>query len=175
MPAEVLTGSPLAWVLRVLQVEDAPLEELSRIITLAVANVEENLAHDEVEWHRFVLYLLLFIIHRRQEAERNDLFDVVRDTLNSPHREEVDNMIYSSAQAWFDEGQQKGEQIGEQRGEQRGEQIGQVKVLLEMLHLRFGTIPEQLQHAVKALPSERISEFIRQILQVKNLDELHLD
>ena len=117
MPAEALTGSPLAWVLRVLQVEDAPLEELSRILTQAVAHVEENLANDEVEWHRFVLYLLLLIINRRQAAERNDLFDVVRETLKLQHREEVDNMIYSSAQAWFDDGRKEGEQIGQQKGE----------------------------------------------------------
>jgi len=44
-----------------------------------------------------------------------------------------------------------------------------------MLTLRFGAIPEQVEQAVKALPSERISEVTRQILLVKSLDELHLD
>jgi hypothetical protein len=163
MPAQALTGSPLAWVLRVLQVEEAPLEELTRILSQAVANVEERLANDEVEWHRFVLYLLLFIIHRRQAAERNELFNAVRETLTPRNREEVDEMIHSSAQEWLQEGRKE------------GRKEGQIKTLLEVMDFRFGSVPERVKKAVRALPSERLTEITRQIMQLQTLDELHLD
>ena len=167
LPAQALTGSPLAWVLRVIQVEDAPLEELNQILSQALANVDECLAHDEIEWNRLVLYLILLILHRRQETERDDLFNTVRETLTPHNRKEVDAMIYSSAQAWKDEGRKEGEKAGEK--------TGQIKTLLAVMECRFGSIPTLVKKALKALSPERLSELPRQIMLVQSLEELHLD
>jgi flagellar biosynthesis/type III secretory pathway protein FliH len=109
---------------------------------------------------------LLFIIHRRQATERDDLFNAVRETMTPQKREEVDQMIHSAAQKWLEKGLEK--------GRKEGRKEGQIKTLLEVMTCRFGPVPEQVKKAVKALPSERIAEFTRQIMLVQSLDELHL-
>ncbi len=64
MPADGLSGSVIAAVLRVIKAEDAPLEEFSSVMSQAVTTIETLSMEHQAEWQRAIQYLLLLISHR---------------------------------------------------------------------------------------------------------------
>jgi len=155
MPSDALTGSAIALVLRVLQAEDAPLEEFSPLLSSIIAGLEALSPEHQAEWHRALHYLLLLILHRRDAIERNDLYGVVKESVSRQHQEEVEQMVYSSAQAYKDE--------------------GRAETLIELLECKFGPLPARIPSVIRALPPARLQELTRQIMLAQTLVDLHLD
>jgi len=106
-------------------------------------------------------------IHQREAAEQKALFDALRQAVPQSFREEVEEMIMSSAQAWKAEGQAEG--LAKGRAE------GRVEAFMELLECRFGSVPEQLIAAVKVLPPERLKELTKQVITAQSLADLHLE
>jgi len=163
MPPEALTGSAIALALRVLQAVDAPLVELSPLLSNAVAGLDALSLEHQAEWRRALHFLLLLIYHRRAAQEQDELNLVIREAVSRQHKEEVDQMVTSSAQVHLEEGRVKG----------RVE--GRTETLLEQLECRFGPLPARVTSAVRALPPARLQEITRQVINAQSLADLHLD
>ena len=171
MPAEALTGSAIALVLRVLQAEEAPLEQFSPLLSSTVANLESFSQEHRAEWSRALYYLVLLIQHRRSADEVGKLVSVVQESVSRQHQEEVGEMIYSAAEAYRDEGRAK----GRVEGLVEGRVEGRAETLLDQLECRFGPLPARLAKTVRALPPERLQDLTRQVIVAQSLDDLHLD
>jgi flagellar biosynthesis/type III secretory pathway protein FliH len=63
------------------------------------------------------------------------------------------------------EGEQKGRSEGEQKGRIEGEQKGGVKILLQMLQRRYGTITESLQTEISSLSLGQLEKLGSAILE----------
>ena len=80
-------------------------------------------------------------------------------------------MVYSSAQAYLNEGLAK----GRVEGRVEGLVEGRAETLLELLEVRFGQLPAQIITAVRALSPDRLHEITRLVITAKSLADLHLD
>ena len=162
-PAQALTGSAVACALRVLQAEDAPLEALEQVLSQAVACLEDLSEEHQAEWRRAMRYLLLLIRHRRAPEEREDLFEVITESVARSRREELEEMKMTDAQFLMAQGRKEG------REEERRE------ILLELLNARFGPLPPQVQSALGALSAARLKDLIRRALSAQSLADLQLE
>jgi hypothetical protein len=70
------------------------------------------------------------------------------------------------------EGEQKGRIEGEQKGRIEGEQKGGVKILLQMLQRRYGTITESLQTEISSLSLAQLEELGSAILEFNHKVDL---
>ena len=132
-----------------------------------MAELETFSQTHQAEWRSALHFLLLLIYHERSANEREELFGVVKDSVSRQHREEVDAMVYSSAQAHLDEGRKE--------GLAKGRVEGRAETLLEQLECRFGPLPAQVTSAVRALPPERLREITRKIFVAESLADLNLE
>ena len=67
---------------------------------------------------------------------------------------------------------QQARQEGEQRGEQRGLQKGESLVLLRLLFLKFGEIPEEIRGRIAAADAETILTWSERILTAERMDDI---
>jgi hypothetical protein len=158
---ETLTqiAGAVGWALRVLQSEKAPLAELDRVLTEAMAGLE-GLSEDRAgQWKRAAWFLLLLVHHRRGERE---LVDRVLDTAKLSkfrEREEVAVMGLTVAQ-----------QMKAEAALQTSRQI-----LSLLLAERFGSLPVDLQRRIESIDDmQRLQAGLRQVVHVKSLEELEL-
>lgn len=66
----------------------------------------------------------------------------------------------------------EGEAKGEAKGEARGEAKGKADLLLMMLSLRFGPLPEETTARVRTATSEEIRTYAERVLTADGLDEI---
>jgi flagellar biosynthesis/type III secretory pathway protein FliH len=66
----------------------------------------------------------------------------------------------------------KGIQEGRQQGLQEGLQKGRREMLLEMLQLRFGALPEAVRQRVTAADDAELGRWSRQLLQAQRLEDV---
>lgn len=72
-------------------------------------------------------------------------------------------------------GRQQGMEKGIEKGLERGLEQGARRILLRMLGLRFGPLPEPVLHRVEAIDSlETLTQLADRVLVAKSLDELGL-
>ncbi len=165
-PAEQLQGSAVSYALRVLQVEDAPLDELQQVLAQAVASLEELPDEYQAGWHRVMRFVLALIRDRRAYEEQDELTTLVTEAVRPEHREEVDEMVLTGTQYLLRQGREE--------GREEGLRIGQSEILLTQLEDKFGKLPTEVVTAVKELPLARLKELAHKILTAQQLSELHL-
>jgi hypothetical protein len=131
---ETLTrfASAVGWALRVMQAERAPREQLERILREAMAGLEGLSAEQAGQWLRVAWFLVLLVLHRREEPELGEL--VIEQARQSKfgERQEVTRMgltIIEQAEA---------------RGEARMLRSALERVLLR----RFGDLPDDVVAAL---------------------------
>src|SRR5580700_9507717 len=107
VPPAALTGSALACALRVLQVEDASLADLESALTEALGGLEAFAEPDYAQWWRAMWYLVLLVRHRRPVHEQKVLYGLMDQTVRA-HREEVEQMMVTGADALIEEGRRQG-------------------------------------------------------------------
>ncbi len=157
-PSEQLQGSVVSCALRVLQVEDAPLENLHPVLATAVASLEEFHEDYQAEWQRVMRFLLALIRYRREYDEQDELTTIVTEAVRPEHREEVEEMVLTGAEYLLRQGREE----------------GQSEILLTLLEDKFGNLPMDVVTAVKALPLARLKALAHQILTAQQLSDLHL-
>ncbi|NJK64978.1 MAG: DUF4351 domain-containing protein, partial [Synechococcaceae cyanobacterium SM2_3_1] len=69
-------------------------------------------------------------------------------------------------------GEQRGIQIGEQRGEQRGIQEGKAQLLLQLLHLKLGSLPAEVETRIRSLSVDSLELLAERILTLNALPDL---
>lgn len=154
------TGHPLGWLLTVLQQEHAEEPAAMRQALLdALTGLSDLQTEDPDQYTRAVLYLFLLILHRRPEAEQQDLFGIL--TQDRTQNMEVVDMAASIIE------------ISEQRGIKQGEIQGKQEALLKLLQHRFQSVPEAVITRVRALRSPvELDVLFERSLTAESLDEL---
>lgn len=163
-PPEALTGAGagVGWALRVLQEENAPLEELEGVLRDAMSGLEALPSEHAGQWLRIAWYLLLLIFHRREEAEYTELQQVLHDHARRSqfrHRETETQMALTMAQAV----------------EQRGEARGEVRALRDALRItltgRFSAVPSHLESALTAADAATLKRWLEAAARAETLAE----
>lgn len=129
-PPELLTrfATAVGWALRVWQADKAPLGELERVLTEAMAGLEGLPPEQAGQWLRVAWFFMLLVIHRREELELPEfILDQARQS-KFGEREVVMTM---------------GQSILEQL-EARGEARATRAALETVLQARFGPLPEPI-------------------------------
>ena len=170
-PVEELQGSTVSYALQVLQVEDAPLEELHRVLAHALDSLEELPEENRAEWQSIMQFMLSLIRNRRAIDEQDELTTLVTEAVRPEHKEEVEEMVMTGAEYLWRQGRKE----GRKEGREEGLRIGQSELLLTLLQDKFGKLPMDVVTAVKAMPLARLKELAHQILTAQQLSDLHLN
>lgn len=176
IPAERLIGSAMAYVLRVMQVEDAPLETLEQVLAQAVAGLDDLPEEDWAQWHDAMYYLVLLIHHRRAVSEQDRLVSVVTTAVHH-HRKDVEEMTMTGAEALIEKGKQLGLEAGRKEGREEGREEGRkvlLASLLKLLGLRFGPLPQHVPVALEAMSAEALTSLFDLALTAESLADLPL-
>jgi hypothetical protein len=161
-PPEALTrfASAIGWALRVMQAEKAPRADLERMLREAMAGLEELSAEQAGQWLRVAWFLVLLVMHRREEAELGEL--VVEQARQSKFgdRQEVTRMgltIIEQAEA---------------RGEARGEARMLRSALERVLLRRFGELPGAVEAALAVADVATMNAWLDAAATAASLDEV---
>ena len=71
-----------------------------------------------------------------------------------------------------EESAREGELRGEQRGEQRGKQRGEALVLLRQMRLKFGDVPEDIQHRIEQTDADTLLTWSERILTAERAEDV---
>ena len=127
------------------------------------------------EYTRAVLYLFLFILHRRDAKDHQDLLRILVED-HTHNREIVDmaeSIIQISEQRGHQQGVQQGERQGRQQGLEQGEIHGKQEALLKLLRHRFPSVPDAVITRVRSLRSAvELDALFDKGLTAKSLEEL---
>ena len=167
------TDHPFGWLMTVLQKEHSTKAEIMAAMKRAVSHINNTLSAEESnQWRRAIFYLYLLILHRRPPDEHDELKTLVYEQITEPERrKEGETMAQTMADHLL--------QQGEQRGEQRGIEIGSLQAkrqdIVELLQIRFHTVPATLVEHVNAINSlERLNAVFKQAATVESIDHLQL-
>ena len=150
-----------------MQQEEASFEEFRALLENAVSRIEALTADDRDEWMRVLYYLILFIWHRRNPAERETLQSVVETHhRDRSRREEIESMSKTIAQQLIEE--------GEARGEARGELHGRQMMLLNLLQTKFGDLPAEAEDRVQTLSIAELERLAIELIEARSLNDLNL-
>jgi hypothetical protein len=162
------TEHPFGWVLRVLQQEDASVEELCAALQAAIEHIRQLAAEDRQQWAELMQFFLALIFHRGEVEEHQILRQVVENSVwETLEREEVEQMGKTMAQVLIEQGIEQGRKQG-------SAQIGQ-EMLLDLLEDKFGPIPPEVRETLQSLEDiETIRRLQRQALRAKRLEDLEI-
>ena len=115
------TGHPLGWLLTVLQKENASKTAISRALIRAVSELEALNTTEAAQKREAIIYLLSLILHRRPEAEHEELVKLVE---HYTPKMEVGRMAQSMAEVLIERGIEQGIAQGMERGIEQGMERG---------------------------------------------------
>jgi hypothetical protein len=171
IPSEqlMMENNPFSWILRVLQKENSNEVEFEDELKLIVEGLKKRLSEKQTDWQKFMLFLLAFIIHRRDRNQHKKLFDIVQSAIEDKIlREEVEKMGKTMAQELIEEGMK----IGLQKGLEQGKIEGKIEGLLEaiplVLEIKFGSDGLALLEAVLKIGSIEKLEAIKEAIKISN-------
>ena len=161
----MVEGHPFGWVLRVIQKEYTTKEEFAEALKSAVSNLDRLPEEERNQWEKLMWYLVLLIIHRRDEEERPEMISVLNETVKDRNRrEEVLKMGRTAAQALIEE--------GEERGAIRTRQ----EVLLELMQDKFGSVPGNVEEQIQVIRDmNRLRELTRRVPKANSVDEIGIE
>lgn len=165
-PPENLSGSAVAWALRTLQSAEDSQEALSAVLAEAVHYLESLPDSAQAEWRRALHYLLLLVRHKREPEERADLYEVVIESVDRRHAEEMEELIMTDAQVLMAQGRKEGREEGRIEGRR--------EMLLEHLEIKFGPLTEAVIARVNSLSLEELRGISHQVVTAQALSELNL-
>jgi len=160
-PARLVeTDHPFGWVLRVLQEEDAPVEELVAALQAAIDHIRQLASEDRPQWAELMQFFWALIFHRREVEEHEVLRQVVEGSVQETlAQEEVRQMGKTMAQVLLEQGLEQGCK----------------QMLLDLLEAKFGAVPAVVQAAVQAVAdAETLRRLQRQALRVDRVEDLAL-
>ena len=174
------TDHPLGWLLTVLQKEHANKEAISSALIEAMSHLNTLDDAQSQQRQRALLYLFLLILHRRPVEEHAELRTLFNQYIQqSSDREEVVVMAQTMAEHLIEQGIEQGIERGIERGiEQgieRGKARGKQELILNMLRLRFDSVPESVASQINSIRSvSHLDSLFENALTAETLDELDL-
>lgn len=164
---EMLTkpGHPFGWLLRVLQEENAGASELREVLTTAVSEFSRFEKSQVSQVQEALLYFILLILHRRSDAERDELIELVKR--QSRDESEVVIMAQTAAELLIEQGIEQGKAEGIVEGRR--------EAVLQLLQFRFQDIPETLTEQIASIESlSDLDTLFEQAMTVQNLDDIQV-
>jgi hypothetical protein len=157
-PPQTLTrfATAAGWALRVLQAEKAPLAEMERVLTEAIAGLEGLPEEQAGQWLRVAWYFALLIRHRREEPELMELLQERAEQSKFRMREEIITMGQTIAQ----------------RIEEEAKREAKREDLEMVLTERFGPIPAAIQRQLSTADVEALKTWLRVASRATRLEEV---
>ena len=151
---------------------DRDLKELNNLVA-ALFRLENS--KNAKQLHEVVIQLLQWLSSPQQDTLRRAftvwfsrvLFPTRMNIDEQPAIEELDevkNMLANRVKEW--------EQDSWDRGIQKGLQKGQVKVLLNLLEIKFGELPKSLRNTCNQASEEQLQQWTKHILTAENLGDI---
>ena len=123
------------------------------------------------QYNRAVMYLLLFILHRRDAEDHEDLLQILVED-HTDNREIVD-MAESIIQISEKRAHQKGKAEGHLEGIEQGEIRGKQEALLKLLRHRFPSVADEVITRVRSLQSlVELNTLFEKGLTAKRLEDI---
>ena len=184
--ADLTSGDhPLGWLLRVVQKERASKAEFIQALTSTVERLAELPAEERYQWAKLMYYIVLLILHRREEGEREELIEFVTEAVHEHTlQEEVKKMGQTGAEWLMEQGEIRGERRGEIRGEKRGEERGEKRgelrakreLLLKVVTTKFGSVSPAVSRKIKAIRStRRLDSLLDKGLSANTIEEIGIE
>ena len=152
---EVLHGSSIGAALRMLRLEEEPLDKFAAALKEALGDLADLPGDSSIT--RVLSYLVLLVHHRRAADERESLYNVMRDSkASNDEGKEVLDMAMTIAEKLLQDGREEGRTIGEEVGRV----VEARKTLLRQGQKRF------------AEPNESVSSHIQAITDISVLEML---
>jgi len=150
-------------VARLIELEDNPSPETMQEM---VRRLRERLAGPQHASLRraFTVWLNKVIIHKRL-AKGQPVPE--HDTL-----EEVETMLAERMEQWMRKWKREGLAEGRREGRAEGKQEGRTAVLTRQLTLKFGVLPEPLQHRLGEASSDELDLWAERILFAENIEDV---
>jgi hypothetical protein len=183
-PPETLTrfASAVGWALRVLQAEQAPLAELERVLTEAMIGLEGLSAEQAGQWRRVVWFLMLLVLHEREEPDLPEWVLTRARQSRFSEREEIMRRGKSILEQAEERGRESMRSLVEQ-AEERGresmrslveqaEEQGEARALRTVLAARFGAVPAEVEAALAAADLPTLTAWLERAATAGSLEEV---
>ena len=164
---DILTkpGHPFGWLLRVLQEENASTSELREVLATAVSELSRFGESQVSQVQEALLYFILLILHRRSDAEREELIALVKQ--HSQDESEVGIMAQTAAELLVEQGIEQGKAEGIVEGRR--------EAVLQLLQFRFQDIPETLTERIASIESlSDLDTLFEQAMRAQSLDDIQV-
>ena len=162
------TDHPLGWLLRVLQEEAGDVVSLREVLREALSHLGAMDTESSSQRERWILYLLLLILHRRPSEEREDLLGVVKEHT-------ADMEVESMAESIIELSERRGLERGIVQGIEQGETRAKQAAVLKLLQLRFENVPETIATQVNAIHSvSRLDTLFERALAASTLEDFNV-
>lgn len=178
-------GDPFGGLLRLLHDEAAPAAVFKAVVEDACRRFRGLQATGDPErWWRLTWFVVGLILHRRPSDEQAPLLEVVRQAIGDAEiMREVEVMAKTYAEDLIERGMAIGaereRELGKELGLELGKEIGRThakrETLLELMRLKFGPLPAEVEARVAGLSDiARLDELLRLILTAGSLAEMGL-
>ena len=156
---------PLGWLLRVVQKEFASTETFIETLTSTVARLAELPPGEQNQWAKLMYYIVLLIRHRRDRVEQDELLELITETVHERTlQEEVEKMGQTGAE-WY-----------MQQGEKRGALRAKREDLLNLITIKFGSVPPAVSRKIKAIRStRRLDDLLEKGYTANTIEEIGIE
>ena len=153
---------PFGWLLAVLHNEKADKQTIIDTLTEAI-NYLNTLEPEQSEQRlRAIHYILLLIINRRNAEEHRELIELVQQQTDEV---EVETMAKTMADVYIEQGKAQGIEQGEIQAKR--------EMILKLLDIHIGNIPETVSKKVSRIRSRsRLDSLLEQVATAKTLDDI---
>ena len=169
---------PFANLMMVLRQEKADATSMHQVLETALTHLD-TLASENPELHKHaLLYLYYLVLFRRPNEEQKPLRHLLQ---THTHNKEVENIIMTGAEALIQKGKNQGLQEGIEQGIEQGKakglQQGEIQtkreILLKLLDIRIGDVPETISRKVSRMRSRsRLDALLEQVATAQSLDDI---
>ena len=90
----------------------------------------------------------------------------------TPTLEEFETMLAESIDRWNQELREEGVQEGLEKGRQEGRQEGEALMLLQLLHLKFGSLAPEIESRVRSADANSLLEWGKRVLSAGTLADI---
>ena len=100
-----------------------------------------------------------------------DLDENERDRYEREYPEEAEIMS-SFSERFIQQGLEQGIQQGIQQGRRQGKQEGEAAILLRLLRLKFGDVPEAARREIEGADAQTLLEWSDRVLSASSIEEV---
>ncbi len=158
-------GDPLAYLLLLFRLEEAPVEELAQALREVFAGLERLARAGELyRWHQIAWIVIGYIRHRRPPGDLGRLLSAATEAIEDASRgREVEVMARTSAEELIEQGKQIG-QLAAKR-----------EMLLRQMREKFGALAPEVEGQVLGMTDPlRLDDMLLRILKAASPEDMGL-